>query len=67
MKIAICGRMAAGKTTLANLIINGVNNDVVKLSMAGQVTMLLRKPMNMTTLKPFGLLTMCDLLTKQPS
>ncbi len=37
MKIAICGRMAAGKTTLANLIINGVNNDVVKLSMAGQV------------------------------
>jgi len=37
MKIAICGRMAAGKTTLANLIINGVNDDVVKLSMAGQV------------------------------
>ena len=38
MKIAICGRMAAGKTTLANLIINGINDyDVVKLSMAGQV------------------------------
>lgn len=38
MKIAICGRMAAGKTTLANLIINGVKGyDVVKLSMAGQV------------------------------
>ena len=38
MKIAICGRMAAGKTTLANLIINGVKEyDVVKLSMAGQV------------------------------
>lgn len=38
MKIAICGRMAAGKTTLANLIINGVEGyDVAKLSMAGQV------------------------------
>ena len=37
MKIAIVGRMAAGKTTLANLISDIVTDDVVKLSMAGQV------------------------------
>ena len=37
MKIAIVGIMAAGKTTLANLISDIVNDDVVKLSLAGQV------------------------------